>query len=413
MKMSKREKVLIIILALLIIVYGYYEYIYKNQISKINELKTQKVTLENKLNFLNNMIADLDKNESDFKILNSKIQDTSKILYPYISQEKIITELDKIITNSNIIGAFNFSEVSVQPIKNNNKEEDKKTKESFLQPTVDEYNNITDNTKKNIGNNKNEDENKTYSNNDLNIEQMQATLSFRGNYNSIINLIKNIESNSKKIFITNINLNQSDKNEISGSCQLEFYAIPKIDNYVEDEEYIKWNYNENYGKANPFDGGNSINISNTIEESSIIKKNSYDFVMSVRSMNSDLPTIMLGKANDNSKNTYVYADSNSKENVEIVITKENNNYYYKYKTSRGSFPIQYNGNGVKFQPLNEYISLKIYSNKRLNNDDNAGANIKIINKTDKIINVEIESDDTLNPRINISGEGSSINVKKN
>lgn len=134
--------------------------------------------------------------------------------------------------------------------------------------------------------------------------------------------------------------------------------------------------------------------------------------MSVRSMNSDLPTIMLGKANDNSKNTYVYADSNSKENVEIVITKENNNYYYKYKTSRGSFPIQYNGNGVKFQPLNEYISLKIYSNKRLNNDDNAGANIKIINKTDKIINVEIESDDTLNPRINISGEGSSINVKK-
>lgn len=145
--MSKREKVLIIILALLIIVYGYYEYIYKNQISKINELKTQKVTLENKLNFLNNMIADLDKNESDFKILNSKIQDTSKILYPYISQEKIITELDKIITNSNIIGAFNFSEVLVQPIKNNNKEEDKKTKESFLQPTVDEYNNITDNQK--------------------------------------------------------------------------------------------------------------------------------------------------------------------------------------------------------------------------------------------------------------------------
>jgi type IV pilus assembly protein PilO len=176
---------------------------------------------------------------------------------------------------------------------------------------------------------------------------------------------------------------------------------------------MKWNYSDSYGKTNPFDGGSAVSFSSTIENSSVVKKDPYDFVMSVRSISSDLPTVMLGRANDSARDTYVYADSNSIENVEIYLTKKDDKYYYKYKASKGTYPIQFNGEGIEFKPGSGSIGFKIFSNRRTTDSDKAGANIKIVNNTDKVVNVSVENDDNTSPRVNIAGEGSSVDVKKN
>lgn len=412
MKISNREKILIAILGVFLVVYGYYNYVFLKQSAMVEAVRNNRNTLETKLASLNSMISNLDKRESNLKILNSKIQDSSILLYPTIAQEKIIIELDELMAQSKINGALSFTEVDVKVIQSNTVEQ-KQIAKGSLQPVTDEYNSKFNKDVKIL-----ENSNKTAVSTSKqmskaegsNVEQMQATLTFNGSYENIISFIKNIENHPKKIVITNMNISQSSKTEINGSCQLEFYAVPKISD--EDAEYIKWSYNNPYGKVNPFDGGSSITMNNTIEQTSTAKKDAYDFVMSVRSISSDLPTIMLGKANDSAKNSYVYGDSNSKESVEIVFTQEGGEYYYKYKTSRGSFPMQYDGNGTKFKLVNGDISLKVFSNKRIGSDDKSAADIKITNKTDKVISVLIENDDSLNPRVSIAGEGSSVDVKR-
>ena len=86
-----------------------------------------------------------------------------------------------------------------------------------------------------------------------------------------------------------------------------------------------------------------------------------DFIASVKSITSDLPTIMIGKANDDLRTTYVYADSNSEENVEMILTQDGDKYYYKYKTSKGTFPANYNGLGAEFVPTSKNIVLNVLS----------------------------------------------------
>jgi type IV pilus assembly protein PilO len=419
MQISKREKVLLFVLLVAVILFGYYNYVYLNQSAKVQTLKEEKQKLDTKLRTLNAHINSIQSRESDIKILNSKIQDKSKLLYPVIAQEKIIVELDNLMSKSNVTGTIGFSEAAVQPLEEK-KQEQKKIENSSLQQLVDLYNSISkDSTKGSVAPQAtvqpkpqtNAQANSQTSANPNKVEQMKVTLAFRGSYSNVIKFIENIESHTKKLAINKLNLSQSAKDEVSGTFEIEFYAVPKLSN--EDEEYMKWSYNNSYGKSNPFDGGSAVSFSSTIEDSSIVKKDPYDFVMSVRSISSDLPTIMLGRANDSARNTYVYADSNSNENVEIYLTKKDDKYFYKYKTSKGTYPMQFAGEGIEFKPGSGSIGLKVYSNRKTTDSDKAGANIKIVNNTDKVVNVSVENDDNASPRVNITGEGSSVDVKKN
>jgi type IV pilus assembly protein PilO len=413
-KMSKREKVLLYILLIIVILFGYYNYVYLKQSTKVQALKEERQKLDTKLSTLNAQINSIQSRESDLKILNSKIQDKSKLLYPFIAQEKIIVELDDLMARSKITGTISFSEAAVQPLEDK-KQEQKKAESSSLQPLVDQYNIISKDSTKAGTAPQAAAQPKTQANaqpaaSQNKVEQMKVTLSFRGSYDNVISFIQNVETHPKKLVINKISLSQSAKDEVSGTCDIEFYAVPKLSN--EDEQYMKWNYSDSYGKTNPFDGGGAVSINSTIEGSSVVKKDPYDFVMSVRSISSDLPTIMLGRANDSARDTYVYGDSNSVENVEIYLTKKDDKYYYKYKASKGTYPMQFSGEGIDFKPGSGSIGLKIYSNRRTADSDKAGANIKIVNNTDKVVNVSIENDDNTAPRVNITGEGSSVDVKR-
>ena len=74
-----------------------------------------------------------------------------------------------------------------------------------------------------------------------------------------------------------------------------------------------------------------------------------------------------------------------------------------------TYPQQYNTNGVEFTPVGKDISIGIFSNKRLSNDDKAGANMRIINKTSRIVNAYVSYEDSARPRVTITGEGNTVN----
>ncbi|GFZ32513.1 hypothetical protein CSC2_30390 [Clostridium zeae] len=417
MKISEREKYLLGILLAVLVVVGYYQFVYTKQVEKIAGLKTQRAAAETKYNTIMNTINSLDKKEADLKILNAKIIDKSKNIYPELIQEKLILELDDLLKGANLKGNISFSNIQVQGVEGK-KSTYQPLPSSSLQGLADQYNNSTSNNNNKTNNSGTQ---VTQQNNGQAVqakdgggntaEQMKVTLNFRGSYQNLTTFIKNIEERIKRIVLSNLSMAQSTQTGITGTLTLEFYAVPKVGD--EDSDYSKWLLTNKYGKDTPF-GGGQLTLASTIEDAAKPQEVKNDFSMVSKPISSDLPTVIIGRDNDQSRTSYLYADNPGIENIEMVVTKDKNgSYYYKYKTSKNSYPLQYDSNGVEFKPNAGDIKFEIFSTPRQGVGDKSGVNMKIINNTDKVISVAISGDDGANPRIKITGEGKAVNVTKN
>ena len=405
MKINKREKTLLFILALGVVGFGYYKVVWDYQYNKLKDLKSKELKVKEEYNHDVKMVNSIEPNKEEINIFNSEIQNLTAGFYSNISQPNIILELNNLMNDADVKGTMSFSEIKTMPVMekqegdSSSKSEDDENKNQ-IQGIVNDYNNITDKKKTEDGKDKKPEE-------IYNLNQMIVSLSLNGTYDNVMKFMKSIEENPKHINILNFNLSAQSDGNVSANMNIQLVAIPKID--ASKEEFTT--ADEKYGKENPFSGASAVGagtIENELENSKV--KN--DFLMTVRPINSDLPTIVLGKADDKDKKTYLNNDENSVSNIEMCISGDNGKYYYKYKVEGKSYPTKFEGNGEEFKPNGNDISFEIFSEKRVNNDDKSGANIKIVNSSDKEVNLIINKDDEKSPRVNVTTEG-KVKVIKN
>ncbi|MFY8224831.1 hypothetical protein [Clostridium perfringens] len=405
MKINKREKTLLFVLALGVVGFGYYKVVWDYQYNKLKDLKSKELKVKEEYNHDVKMVNSIEPNKEEINIFNSEIQNLTSGFYSNISQPNIILELNNLMNDANVKGTMSFSEIKTMPVMDkqegdsSSKSENDENKNQ-IQGIVNDYNNITDKKKNEDKKNKKQEE-------IYNLNQMTVSLSVNGTYDNVMKFIKSIEENPKHINILNFNLSAQTDGNVSANMNIQLVAIPKID--ASKEEFTT--ADEKYGKENPFSGASVVGtgtIENELENSKV--KN--DFLMTVRPINSDLPTIVLGKSDDKDKKTYLNNDENSVSNIEMYISGDNGKYYYKYKVEGKSYPTKFEGNGEEFKPNGNDINFEIFSEKRVNKDDKSGANIKIVNSSDKEVNLIINKDDEKSPRVNVTTDG-KVKVIKN
>ena len=405
MKINKREKTLLFVLALGVVGFGYYKVVWDYQYNKLKDLKSKELKVKQEYNDDVKMVDSIEPNKEEINIFNSEIQNLTSGFYSNISQPNIILELNNLMNDTNVKGTMSFSEIKTMPVMDNqegdssSKSENDENKNQ-IQGIVNDYNNITDKKKNEDKKNKKQEE-------IYNLNQMTVSLSVNGTYANVMKFIKSIEENPKHINILNFNLSAQTDGNVSANMNIQLVAIPKID--ASKEEFTT--ADEKYGKENPFSGASVVGtgtIENELENSKV--KN--DFLMTVRPINSDFPTIVLGKSGDKDKKTYLNNDENSVSNIEMYISGDNGKYYYKYKVEGKSYPTKFEGNGEEFKPNGNDINFEIFSEKRVNKDDKSGANIKIVNSSDKEVNSIINKDDEKSPRVNVTTDG-KVKVIKN
>ena len=416
MKISKKEAAMLGILGAVLVGIAYYQFVYVKQVEKIEALKVEREQVQTEYDTIMSTIRTIDERKGEIKVFNANIEDKSKLFYPKLVQEKIILEIDKLLKDSEMDASLTFTPVSIGVVELINVPENN-IGQSTLKPIVDEYS-------INMGVNEENEESKeetaesvtTEDNTDTTqdlvasgntIEQFKVNMSYTGTYDNLKKFIDLIDGGDRKIAISNISIAQKEGQEVSGSIGLEFYGIPKLNK--DDESYLLWTLNNKYGKDTPFSTGGATG--NTIE-SSAVEKEKYDFIMTTKPINSDLPTVMIGKANDKENTSYIYADNKGIETVEIELTSIDNKYYYKYKTSSGNYPAIYAGNGEMFTPVGENIILEVVSKERLDDNDLSGVELKVINNTNKVVEVNIAGDDAENPRVVVESEGKAVKVTK-
>lgn len=405
MKINKREKTLLFVLALGVVGFGYYKVVWDYQYNKLKDLKSKELKVKQEYNDDVKMVNSIEPNKEEINIFNSEIQNLTSGFYSNISQPNIILELNNLMNDTNVKGTMSFSEIKTMPVMDNqegdssSKSENDENKNQ-IQGIVNDYNNITDKKKNEDKKNKKQEE-------IYNLNQMTVSLSVNGTYDNVMKFIKSIEENPKHINILNFNLSAQTDGNVSANMNIQLVAIPKID--ASKEEFTT--ADDKYGKENPFSGA-SVAGTGTIENELENSKVKNDFLMTVRPINSDFPTIVLGKSGDKDKKTYLNNDENSVSNIEMYISGDNGKYYYKYKVEGKSYPTKFEGNGEEFKPNGNDINFEIFSEKRVNKDDKSGANIKIVNSSDKEVNLIINKDDEKSPRVNVTTEG-KVKVIKN
>ncbi len=412
MKLSIREKIMLIVLGLMLIIGGYYKFILSPQLTKLDNMKQEVIDKKAEVERVKLEISEKSPVHKNFKIINAKIKSMTKPLFPSINQEKIIVILDDMLEKSNLEGnSISFSEIDVNEI--DVKKEEEKDKDYLIKNLSEEY-------KGNKKVKKDEESNENQENTDENkkeTEKMTATISYKGKYKDLIIFLEQIETYDKKILVSNISISKAkenntdeygivtEENSITGSIALDFYSVPKI--HKQDEEYLKWDFDNGYGKDDPFvpfSGYSEYNKNNEVVNN--------DFIMTVKPISSDLPTVIMGRAMDKLGRSYVYADNQNFENVEFQIVQVDKKYYYKYKTQAEAYPKDYDNDMIEFDPHGTTVNLNIISNKRNSAEDTSGINLSLINKTNLKLNVNVDYEDTKNPRVKVVNKLGSVKVIK-
>lgn len=395
MKISNKEKYLLGGLVSVLILAGYYQLVYIKQSEKLSTLSSEKSQVESKYNSVMKKINELDKRKEELLSTNNSIYIKSKNLYPDIIQEKTILEIDKMLRDANVRANLLFDSINVKPIDGLVKTANK-VEESALQPYVNEY----------VGNDSksSDDTQNPKESSGLNVEQMKVTLSYFGTYEELTEFIKNIEKNDKKIVVSNISITSGEKgSNLTGKIVLYFFSVPKVDK--EDDSYFEYTVNGVIGKGNPFSGSSTAS-------KSVVNTNIYDFILITKPSKSDLSTVSMKYVKGNGLDTAIYADGEDVKDLEVVFYEENGKYYYKYKTDRESYPKNYNSDRVAFTPLGDNIVISAVSTIRIDENDKSGVRLKVINNTNKIVDVNIKGDDESRPRVTVISEGKSVNITK-
>lgn len=407
MNMSKREKYLLGILGAVIISFGYYKLIYIKQSEKLKvKIEERNILKEKYDNTVNSINSSDDKRKEVESLVETLVERTSN-LYPEIIQEKIILELDSMLNESNLEANIVFAEIEVKAIEKLNNFQGI-IYNSTVQDLVDEYNGeevIKTETKEESSDDSTETI-ETVEITEATVEEMQVAIKFNGGYENIKAFIGELEKNERLIAVTNITITATSESILSGTMNLEYHGVPKLNDA--DSEYLKWTLKNTYGKEDLFSSGEASGAYAVIESNK--EKDESDFVMILKSIDSEMNSFSMGLAEDETNLSYISSD-NKNEEVEITLSEENGELYYKYKTSTSSYPLDYNL-ANKFEAKSAEIVINILSEKRTTEADIEKVKLKVINNTTKNVEMILEKDDSENPRIDIVTEGNKVNIIK-
>lgn len=415
MKLSNREKVLLIVLGIALIGFLYYSYVLTPELKEIARLKDEVKSCQIKVDSVKIQSSPNNKIFQDYKILNTKIAVESLRLFPSIMQEKIILNLEDMLDRSKLDAVnMSYSLPRLGSVNEETKKDDQEENtandlvQQFIQKLQPQKSAPPPANTANKNNTPAADAETPYK-----VSKMTSNIHFKGSYYNVFSILQYVELSDKKILVRSINMKRLAGGLLEGDIALEFYAIPKMPPLdLTDKEYLSWDLYGQYGKENPFEafagyveqqildsaGMPSNGAAQPQNAMSVVYVN--DFAMTVQPTSSDVPTVVLGKVRDNNNKNCVFADNPNTETVELQVLQSEGKYYYKFKTQTDSFPKNYKTDMVEFTPASPHgIRFNIVSSKRNGTSDQSGVRLTVINKTDLPMEIRVVNDDAKTPRI--------------
>jgi type IV pilus assembly protein PilO len=269
MKLSKRERVLLIIFGCVSVLALSWFLLFQPQLLKLEALQSENVKLEKEKVQVASFPDTIKKLDSNLSQMLSDTEKKSARFFPDIQQDRLILILDDVLKKSQLQSlSITCKPVALTDFKSNASGINNAAVKQFpLKDYVNSFNEAnggsgTQNSSKATGaataanketagqtaNGSASGQNQTQSGNQ--IETMNVTIQYKGTYPQLISFVKGIEGLNRTITIEKLTSGTDQGGLIKGSIIMDFYGLPKFQN--QDKEFMNWPLKNEYGKDNPF-----------------------------------------------------------------------------------------------------------------------------------------------------------------
>ncbi|MDF2546487.1 MAG: hypothetical protein K0R93_1385 [Anaerosolibacter sp.] len=203
MKLTRRERVLVSVLGAVLFLWVYYQFLITPQLVELDSLKQQREQYKAEMTKVENAAATEKKLDENITAMNEKIKLITNNFFTTTEQEEFILLFNEMLQDPNL----NVSVISFTPF------------------TIEK-----------LG--------------ETELESMNATLSYEGDYPSLMNLLRSMWKFQKKIIVKNINMARTEGGRLSGSFEIGFYRMKNSPDLKDD--LFRWYIDEDFYKENPF-----------------------------------------------------------------------------------------------------------------------------------------------------------------
>ena len=223
--------------------------------------------------------------------------------------------------------------------------------------------------------------------------QTQTRFAYDAGYEEFKDFLKYIADYHDRMVITELEASYSgEMNLVSGNLTLSQYALKgEGRNAV---QFLEPNMIQ--GTTNVFKQA-SGNFDTTEVAASP------DFFILLNQPEADVDAIIVGQSNDVTESTYLSSTKNAKQEVNIYFEGETGKYNAYYEIGK----TKYDDAGVDFDKDGN-IELQIISSSRLDDSDKVEISLNIYNTSDAIVKVTTLNDDAEKPRVTIKGTEGDI-----
>ncbi|MBO4905249.1 MAG: hypothetical protein J5367_08510 [Lachnospiraceae bacterium] len=241
-------------------------------------------------------------------------------------------------------------------------------------------------------------------------------LSFEAQYDGFKNLLAYIRDYEDRMVIKDIDVSYNDEGGIvSGNLVLSQYAIlgpgrelPEVETDV-----------DNLGTENIFQnrdyGGSIIDLLADIASDFLnrlmgglseeaLDEFGTDYFVKVNAVTDNTSGKTIGRADDLTESTYITSSSNKKEDVTFKVTGSGGSYSVNYKVGKNEYTDTID------KASDSKLYLRIVSSARMGGDDESAVVLHVVNESDIPVVVNIEGDDTSNPRVDIREKVGNVSV---
>jgi Tfp pilus assembly protein PilO len=219
LKLTRREKILGIILAVLVFIWLYVTFVFSPLHNKLISVERDAIFMEKQVEISKEMVKNIDQKERELIEVSNRVKEMAKPLFSSMYQEKVIYIISKLVDDNDIDikqMSFNFDIFA----ENDNSEETKK---------VDPSNPV-----KIDG-----------------LQGMEINIPFLSNYENLNKFLEAIRNYDKYINIVKLNIGETGQDFLSGNITLRFYAYPVVMANLDDGIVINSD-DEDYIVSNPF-----------------------------------------------------------------------------------------------------------------------------------------------------------------
>lgn len=233
-------------------------------------------------------------------------------------------------------------------------------------------------------------------------------ITYRGTYEDVKNVVEYVDNYRDRMVVDSINIAyEAESDMYSGSMNLMCYSIQGEDRAPRSVDLD----DVETGVDNIFTGGNATGDSSSAkdlnkydENDGAAIKNSYDFYAMINAADSDVSAKVVGQNGAGKEASVVSNSDNSVSALSFSFYEKDGKNYCDYDLDGTKYTAEVTSA--------EDIKILLQSSAKKGDDDKSGIRVTIKNDTELPVYVKVSDDDSSSPRIDIASKTGAVKVYK-